>query len=152
MDQKKKAFRQSIVVSLVIMTFAGTAFYFSLPMPGNAPIFPRMAAGFLFLCALGLLVGTLARRSKGQEPEEEAVDFQSLQSPAVTLILVFLYALGFKMIGFYVTTLVVTVALMLYMGIRSVKTVVLTVAVLMVFLYGLFTMQLGVPMPHALLF
>lgn len=152
MDQEKKAYRQSIAVSLVIMAFALAAIYFSLPMPGNAPIFPRMAAGFLFLCALGLLVGTVLRKKKGEAPETAAVDFGAMQSPLVTLVLVIAYAVGFKYIGFYVTTFVITIALMLYMGIRSVKTIGLVVIVLTAFLYGLFTMQLKVPMPHGLLF
>lgn len=152
MDQDKKAYRQSIGVSLVIMAFAIAAFVFSLPMPGNAPIFPRMAAGFLFLCALGLLIGTVLREKRGEAPEVAAVDFGAMQSPLVTLALVIVYALGFKYIGFYVTTFVITIALMLYMGIRSVKTMAIVVAVLMIFLYGLFTMQLKVPMPQGLLF
>ncbi|MGN0371263.1 MAG: tripartite tricarboxylate transporter TctB family protein [Enterocloster sp.] len=152
MDQEKKAYRQSIAVSLVIMAFALAAIYFSLPMPGNAPIFPRMAAGFLFLCALGLLAGTMLRKKKGEAPETAAVDFGAMQSPLVTLVLVIAYAVGFKYIGFYVTTFVITIALMLYMGIRSVKTIGLVVIVLTAFLYGLFTMQLKVPMPHGLLF
>lgn len=152
MDQEKKAFRQSIGVSLVIMAFAAAAFIFSLPMPGNAPIFPRMAAGFLFLCALGLLAGTIIRRNKGEAPEVAAVDFGAMESPAVTLVLVVLYAIGFKYIGFYVTTLVIAVALMVYMGIKSVKTIAIVAGVLLIFLYGLFTMQLKVPMPNGLLF
>ena len=75
-----------------------------------------------------------------------------MQSPLVTLALVVVYALGFKYIGFYVTTFVITIALMVYMGVRSVKTIAIVVAVLMIFLYGLFTMQLKVPMPQGLLF
>lgn len=152
MDQEKKAFRQSIGVSLVIMAFAAASFLFSLPMPGNAPIFPRMAAGFLFLCALGLLIGAITRKNKGRAFEMTAVDFRNMDSPLVTLGLVILYALGFKYIGFYVTTLVISVALMRYMGIRSVKTVGIVAGVLLMFLYGLFTMQLKVPMPKGLLF
>ncbi|MDO5349127.1 MAG: tripartite tricarboxylate transporter TctB family protein [Lachnospiraceae bacterium] len=152
MDQEKKAFRQSIGVSLVIMAFAVAALVFSLPMPGNAPIFPRMAAGFLFFCALGLLVGTIMRKNKGEAPEVAAVDFGGMQSPLATLLLVIVYALGFKYIGFYVTTLVITVVLMIYMGIRSVKTIGLVAGILLIFLYGLFTMQLKVPMPKGLLF
>ena len=152
MDQEKKAYRQSICVTLAIMAFAAAAIFFSLPMPGNAPIFPRMAAGFLFLCALGLLIGTLLRKKRGEAPETAAVDFSAMQSPLVTLALVVVYALGFKYIGFYVTTFVITIALMVYMGVRSVKTIAIVVAVLMIFLYGLFTMQLKVPMPQGLLF
>lgn len=152
MDNKKKAYRQSIGVSLVIMAFAVAAMVFSLPMPGNAPIFPRMAAGFLFLCALGLLVGTLGRQKRGEEPETAALEMEALQSPLVTLALVVAYALGFRYIGFYVTTFVITIVLMLYMGIRSVKTMALVAVVLLAFLYGLFTMQLKVPMPRGILF
>lgn len=152
MDQEKKAFRQSIGVSLVIMAFAAAALIFSLPMPGNAPIFPRMAAGFLFLCSLGLLIGAVIRRNKGEAPELAAVDFGAMQSPLVILALVIVYAIGFKYIGFYVTTLVITIALMVYMGIRSVKTIGIVAGVLLIFLYGLFTLQLKVPMPNGLLF
>ena len=152
MEKDKKAYRQSIGVSLAIMAFAVAAMVLSLPMPGNAPIFPRMAAGFLFLCALGLLVGTVQRQKRGQAPETAALEWEKLESPLATLALVVVYALGFKYIGFYVTTFVVTVVLMLYMGIRSMKTMILVVVVLLAFLYGLFTMQLKVPMPQGILF
>lgn len=152
MDQDKKAFRQSIGVSLAIMAFAVAAFVFSFPMPGNASVFPRMASGFLFLCALGLLIGTISRQKKGMAPEVPAVQTETMISPFVTLLLVVLYAIGFKYIGFYVTTLIITVVLMRYMGIRSWKTIVLVTGILLTFLYVLFTMQLNVPMPDGLLF
>ena len=152
MEKDKKAYRQSMGVALVIMAFAVAALVLSLPMPGNAPIFPRMAAGFLFLCALGLLVQTIQRQKRGEEPETKALEREALESPLVTLALVVMYALGFRYIGFYVTTFGITVALMAYMGIRSVKTMALVTVVLLVFLYGLFTMQLKVPMPHGILF
>lgn len=152
MEKNKKAYRQSMGIALVIMAFAVAAIGFSLPMPGNAPIFPRMAAGFLFLCALGLLAQTVRRQKRGEEPETAALELEALESPLVTLALVVVYALGFRYIGFYVTTFVITVALMLYMGIRSAKTMALVAVVLLVFLYGLFTMQLKVPMPQGILF
>ena len=147
MDQEKKAFLQSIGVSVVIMAFAAAAFLLSLPMPGQAPIFPRMAAGFLFLCGLGLLIGALRRRRKGLPPETPAVEAASMMNPLMALGLILLYALGFQYVGFYVTTFVVTTLLMLFMGIRSVRTMVLVEVILLVFLYWLFSVQLKVPMP-----
>lgn len=147
MDQEKKAFRQSICVSVIIMAFSVAAFLFSLPMPGQAPIFPRMAAAFLFLCGLGLLIGSIRRRNKGEPADVPAVDFSKLQSPFITLALMVVYALGFRYVGFYVTTAVITLALMLFMGIRSIRTLVLVEVVLLAFLYFLFTIELKVPMP-----
>lgn len=151
MDQEKKAYRQAKIVAVVIMVFAAAAFALSAPMPGNAPIFPRMASAFLFLCGLGLLIGTIRRQKKGEKPEVPAVDYTALQSPVVVFLLVVAYALGFKYIGFYATTLVITVAMMVYMGIRSIKTLALVTVILLAFLYWLFTFQLGVPMPYGFL-
>ena len=151
MDQDKKAFRQSVCVAVVIMAFAAAAFVLSFPMPGNAPIFPRMASAFLFICGLGLLIEALNRKKKGEKSETTAVDFSAMQSPAVVFLIVVAYALGFRYVGFYTTTLVVTLALMLFMGVRSVKTLALVTVILLVFLYVLFTMQLGVPMPYGFL-
>ena len=151
MDQDKKAFRQSVCVAVVIMAFAAAAFVLSFPMPGNAPIFPRMASAFLFICGLGLLIEALNRKKKGEKSETPAVDFSAMQSPAVVFLIVVAYALGFRYVGFYTTTLVVTLALMLFMGVRSVKTLALVTVILLVFLYVLFTMQLGVPMPYGFL-
>lgn len=119
MDQDKKAYRQSLCVAGVIMAFALAAFLLSLPMPDHAPIFPRMASAFLFACGAGLMVGAVRRHRKGLPPETPAVDFGEMQSPLILLLLVVVYALGFKYVGFYVTTLVIVVASMLHMGIRS---------------------------------
>ncbi|MGN0974638.1 MAG: tripartite tricarboxylate transporter TctB family protein, partial [Gemmiger sp.] len=99
-NKEKKAYRQSIAVAVVIMAFAAAAFLLSLPMPGNAPIFPRMASAFLFACGLGLLISAVRRRKRGEKPETPAVDFSTLQSPLVIFLLVVVYALGFKYVGF----------------------------------------------------
>ena len=70
-----------------------------------------------------------------------------MMNPLMALGLILLYALGFQYVGFYVTTFVVTTLLMLFMGIRSVRTMVLVEVILLVFLYWLFSVQLKVPMP-----
>ena len=147
MDQEKRALRQEICVSVIIMAFAVTAFVLSLPMPGQAPIFPRMASAFLFLCGLGLLIGTLLRHKKGLPAETPAVEPSTMANPLIAFVIILIYALGFQYVGFYVTTFVVTTLLMLFMGIRSVKTWALVEGILLVFLYWLFTVQLSVPMP-----
>ncbi|RGX53625.1 MULTISPECIES: tripartite tricarboxylate transporter TctB family protein [Anaerotruncus] len=151
MDQDKKAYRQSLCVAGVIMAFALAAFLLSLPMPDHAPIFPRMASAFLFACGAGLMVGAVRRHRKGLPPETPAVDFGEMQSPLILLLLVVVYALGFKYVGFYVTTLVIVVASMLHMGIRSVKTIALVTVILLAFLFWLFTIQLGIHMPQGIL-
>ena len=151
MDQDKKAYRQSLCVAGVIMAFARAAFLLSLPMPDHAPIFPRMASAFLFACGAGLMVGAVRRHRKGLPPETPAVDFGEMQSPLILLLLVVVYALGFKYVGFYVTTLVIVVASMLHMGIRSVKTIALVTVILLAFLFWLFTIQLGIHMPQGIL-
>lgn len=151
MDQDKKAYRQSLWVAGIVMAFALAAFLFSLPMPGNAPVFPRMASGFLFFCGGALMVGSVRRHRRGEAPEVEAVPLSALRSPASTLGIAVLYVLGFKYIGFYVSTLAMVVGYMLYMGIRSVKTIAMVTGILLVFLYWLFTIQLGVPMPRGIL-
>ena len=151
MDQDKKAYRQSLCVAGVIMAFALAAFLLSLPMPDHAPIFPRMASAFLLACGAGLMVGAVRRHRKGLPPETPAVDFGEMQSPLILLLLVVVYALGFKYVGFYVTTLVIVVASMLHMGIRSVKTIALVTVILLAFLFWLFTIQLGIHMPQGIL-
>lgn len=151
MKPDKRSYHQSVIVSVVIMGFALTAFLFSIPMPGNAPIFPRMASIFLFLCGLALLIDAVRRNKEGREPHTEAVDFSKLGSPLVIFVLAVVYALGLQYIGFYVTTLAVVIIAMTYMGIRSVKVIALVNVILLAFLYWLFTIQLSVPMPRGIL-
>lgn len=151
MDPRKKAYMQTFLFICVILGFSIAAFVFSLPMPGNAPIFPRMAACALFLFSLALLIQTISHYRAGADPEQEASSWKSLKNPMGVMLLLILYAVGFRYVGFYTTSLLETIALMFYMGIRFWKTIVLVSAILMVFLYGLFTLALHVPMPYGFL-
>lgn len=67
------------------------------------------------------------------------------------LALLILYVLAVIYIGFYISTPAMLVIYMYFMGIRNIKTILITTAVVMAFVYCLFTLQLGVPLPAGIL-
>ena len=54
-------------------------------------------------------------------------------------------------IGFYVTTPIMLVVSMRMMGIKSAKTIVFATVVMMLFVFLLFTVALGIPLPEGIL-
>ena len=143
MEEYKKAYLQERIVYLVIIAFGIAALLLSIPMPGSAPVFPRIASTFVLIMGILLMRQSFSNEKKEVKPEVAALNVEKMQSPAVIFLLRFL--------GFYVTTLIVVTLEAIFMGIRSVKVIILVDAILVVFLYWLFTLQLGVMLPNGIL-
>ena len=151
MEEYKKAYLQERIVYLVIIAFGIAALLLSIPMPGSAPVFPRIASTFVLIMGILLMRQSFSNEKKEVKPEVAALNVEKIQSPAVIFLLTIGYAIGFRFLGFYVTTLIVVTLEAIFMGIRSVKVIILVDAILVVFLYWLFTLQLGVMLPNGIL-
>ena len=69
----------------------------------------------------------------------------------IVFALLILYVLAVVNIGFYIATPIMLVCYMWFMGIRKIRTILITTVIVMAFVYILFTMQLKVPLPKGIL-
>lgn len=147
----KRAYKQDIVSGIVIVLIGSLAFVLSLDMPGNAPIFPRLVSFILVFLGGLLSLSSMIKMKKGVPAMVQAIELYKLKGPVFVFLLLLLYIFAVIYIGFYISTPIMLIGYMYLLGIRNTKTIVITTVVLMIFIYCLFTMQLGVPLPSGVL-
>lgn len=147
----KRYFRQNLVAGLVVMAVGAAAFLLTFGMPGNAPIFPRVASTLLFLLG-GILALLNGFAMWGRTDDDlKPVAFADFINPLYSLIIMIGYAAAITLAGFYVATILMMIIYMLHLGVRSIKTVVGVTALVVVLVYLVFSLQLEVPLPKGFL-
>ena len=141
----KQVYRQDMIAAVVIIMVGVAAFVLSLVMPGKI-----VSSGLMVLGVL-LIFDSIRKIRKDVPTDEEPARLGEFQSPVIVLALLILYVLAVIYIGFYISTPAMLVIYMYFMGIRNIKTILITTAVVMAFVYCLFTLQLGVPLPAGIL-
>jgi hypothetical protein len=139
---------QEIVCGVVAVIVAVPAFILTFDMPERVFIFPRIASAALFIFAAALLVTNIFT-AKNQT--REALTIKMLKSPFVVYVIISLYVFLIPVIGFFVCSAAMMLVFMLYMNVRSIKPFLICIPVMVVFLYFVFSLQLGVPLPGGFL-
>lgn len=121
-------------------------------MPGDAVVFPRIASSILTVLGVLLIGSNLRSNRVASKAKERAMSVSDLKNPAIALLIVIAYVLGIKNIGFYASTLVVLPVFMRFLGIRSLKRILLITLVVSAIVYLIFSVQLGVLLPAGILF
>lgn len=147
----KRVYKQDIIAGVVIILLGISAFVMALSMPGNASMFPKIVSSGLMILGVLLILTSMDKIKKNVDTEEKAASIGEFKSPVMVLGLLILYVLGVIYIGFYISTPIMLVCYMFFMGIKNIKTILVTTAVVMIFVYCLFTMQLGVPLPAGII-
>ena len=138
---------QEIVFSVFFILVSIPAFIMTYEMPARAKIFPRFASGAMFVFGAALLITNIVTAKK---TTKEAVKI--VRSPIVVYCIILVYVILIPIIGFFISSIVMMIVFMLYMNIRSIKTFLIAIPVLMAFLYVVFVWQLRVPLPRGFLF
>jgi hypothetical protein len=139
---------QEIACSAAAILVAAAAFISSFDMPERVFIFPRIASGALFVFAAALLVSNLCTAKK---QNKEALSARMMKSPLAVYAIIALYVFLIPIAGFFVCSAVMMLVFMLYMNVRSIGPFLICIPLMVVFLYFVFSVQLGVPLPKGFL-
>lgn len=142
-------------IGVVVFMYAVCAFFYvhMLDLHPNSQTYPRFTIVLLFgLTTLYLLQMLMNARKHGVESGVDKVfdGFQIVQF-FVCLVLVIVYLLMMKFLGFFVATIVFMIAALLYLGVPKVHTAIAVVAINLL-VYFAFVQFLGVKLPAGLLF
>ncbi len=143
-------YRQNVIAGLVVMAVGVAAFALTFGMPGNAPVFPRVASSLLFILGTILMVSSLISLKRG-DAGKQPVAAGDFINPLYSVIIMVGYAYAITLAGFYTATVAMLIIYMYHLGIRSAKTIIGFTAVVAVLVYFVFTVQLDVPLPRGLL-
>ena len=147
----KQVFRQNLAAGIVVVGVAAAAFVLSFEMPGSASIFPRIASSILFLLGFLLSITSILGLKRDTETGDKPVHLSQFINPAITLLIVLGYVLGMKTLGFYTSTVLMLMTFMYFMGITSIKTILIVTVIVTALVYLVFSVQLRVPLPTGVL-
>lgn len=145
--------RSDIGVTVIIYAFTLFFLVMTLELPSDAQTYPLcLIGGLLALNTLYLARCLLKARGAGiiNDLPEVFAGFQWKQFGVVCLGCV-LYMGVMELAGFYVASLLYLAGMLVYLGVPKVH-VLLTIAVMTVMIYSVFSLFLKVPLPVGLLF
>ena len=141
---------QKTDIGVVVVMYAICAFFYSMTvkLSEDSQTYPLFTIALLFGLTTLYLVQMLVRAKKyGVESGRDKVfaGFQPLQF-FVCVALVFVYLILMKYFGFYISTVVFMLAVLLFLRVKVLHTVIVVVAI-NVLVYFAFTKFLGVRLP-----
>lgn len=148
---RNQEYKIDIGVGVVSFLIGLAAMLFSIGMPGRASMFPRVVAVLFMIIGLCLMAVSILRISHKEESKKEELTFDLFRGPLVVLFMLLVYVVAMPKVGFYVTTLAMLIVYMRVLGIRSWKTILIVTVIVMLFIFGLFTLGLNIPLPTGIL-
>lgn len=148
---RTQEFKIDIAVGIVSIIVGITAFVLAMPFPGRASLFPKLVSVLFCILGGGLVAVSFRKLVSGTESTKPVLSLETFKWPALVFFFLGVYVLVMQNIGFYVTTPIMLVVSMRIMGIKSVKTIVFATIAMMLFVFLLFTVALGIPLPEGIL-
>ncbi|WP_337675749.1 tripartite tricarboxylate transporter TctB family protein [Dysosmobacter sp.] len=142
-------------IGVVGFMYAVCAFFFlmSRDLKKGARIYPLCIIAILFLLTTGYVVEMLFAAKKNGVTSGIPEIFEGFQPKQFFIVLGMLiaYLAGMYFVGFYLATIVLMAASLLYLRVPKWQILVSTIVIIGL-VYGAFTMFLGVKLPVGLLF
>ncbi len=138
------------ITAIVLLAFAAGAYLISFDFPEGANTFPQLLASATGFFAILVLIMDLRRARSEATPKISSKG--STTKAYATYLLAVLYVFGIQIIGFFVSSVLVSIILMAYMGVRKISTYAISLICMMLFYFVLFDRFLHVPLPHGMLY
>jgi hypothetical protein len=138
-----------LVTAFIIILIAGYVLWLSLPLPAGGGLFPGFAAVCTILLSL-FWIWEAARNRRLPERAEHvglALEFDTLK-PMIALAASIAYVALMSVVGFFATTSLFLIGVSLMLGVKSWRTIILTLVILMPLIYGFFVTFLGARLPQ----
>lgn len=132
-------------------------FLYTRSFPGQTGIFPRFALGCLIFLGVFTLVNGLKKTKKDRAVLAEGgtvtrdFTWQECKLPAAGYLLMVLYVIAIKPVGFFASTTVFMLVYMWFLKIRKPAVLALVTICVDIFLYALFVFGLKLPLPRGIL-
>lgn len=140
---KEKVYSLSVTVISALLTVQAFRY------PAESSHFPR------FLCILMVLFSliSLSKALKDKDAEREEISFAStIKLPLIVFITAIAYIFGIAYVGYFVSTAVYMLFMMLLFGEKRIIPMGVAIAAFIIVIYALFVHFLGLRLPEGILF
>jgi len=141
---------QNLVIGLVVIAIGLFGVYNAMGMPDGTRPYTLVVTGIFTLLGLLLAGNAIVYRNK---PAHDCgvVTAKEMINPMIAFLMILVYTLLIPRVGFFVTSAVFMLIMMVWMGYRKIVPMVLTTGIMLGFIYFLFVVQLNVPLPSGIL-
>ena len=148
MNEKRKI-NNDVFIGLVLAAIAGFFYYEATKIHPAAAQFPKIMLALLFI--MSMLLFALGVR-KTLKPElwgksDLSLSFKIIRTPLIVFFIISGYLALMYFTGFFISTIIFIPAIMLYYGVKSIRTILLTNICLNLFVYLVFIRLLNVVLP-----
>ena len=141
---------QNLVIGLIVAAIGIFGIYNAMGMPDGTRPYTLVVTGIFTVLGLTLSGNAIYYR-KTPAHDCGVVTAKEMINPMIAFVMILVYTLLIPRIGFFVTSTVFMLIMMVWMGYRKILPMVLTTAGMMGFIYFLFVYQLHVPLPSGIL-
>jgi len=135
-----------IILSLFLYTRTSS-------MITGAGLFPKILLSSLFvLSIITLYLGIKKSFIITKEQQKEILSFNKIRLSLISLVIVIIYAVLVKYLGFYTSTIIFIFIFMKFCNINKILNILLLAVGIDLFIYFLFEVQLKIFMPKGILF
>ena len=141
---------QNLVIGLVVIAIGLFGVYNAMGMPDGTRPYTLVVTGIFTVLGLLLAGNAIVYRNK---PAHDCgvVTAKEMINPMIAFLMILVYTLLIPRVGFFVTSAVFMLIMMVWMGYRKPVPMVLTTGIMLGFIYFLFVVQLNVPLPSGIL-
>ncbi|MDK2784689.1 MAG: putative tricarboxylic transport rane protein [Bacillota bacterium] len=142
------------IIAVIIVAFSLWLYGVADEFPKGTDTFPKLLLVTLIFLATLLFAQSLRRQRESVHAGEksEKVSARNFVPPAITFLGCVAFVALVPVLGYFTSGVLFSAAMMFYLGARRMRTFLISIAGVMLFIYILFIMQLRVPVPHGLLF
>ncbi len=146
---EKKKNHQDIYVGIGSLIFVAWVLFLVRKLPFDSALMTYLLCGLLAVLGTLILIGGI-RKTAAQKPEEmkPLLDKDGIQVPFTAWLFVLGYVLLFYLIGYFLATLIMLIALMRYMKRTDWKMIIAITVIYLVFIYAVFVKQFGLPLSN----
>lgn len=143
-----KKIHSDVYIGIIMLIFSVTVLILTFDMPKAPAHFPQIVVFFMLL--FSLYIGAFGiRKTLAGDVEKK---FEHVKSPMIAFALIMAYALLINYLGFFASTAIFIAAFMVYYNVKKYIVIFLTMVLVDVFVYVLFTVQLNIQLPAGILF
>jgi len=151
----KKKIDDNIYVGTMCLIASVYFYNMSLSFRGSAGLMPRFLFPLIMILS-GLMIlngiGTSLKWRKNPESAPDRVPPSTYLMPVLYCVITFTYLFAIPRLGFFVSTGLLMVGSIIFLGMRSIKTISITTAGVLIFIYAVFVLQLSVRFPRGMFY
>jgi len=159
----KQRIHNDIIIGIFLVVVSIILYNISNDFPPEGRFYPKVVLIILFM--FGVLItfdglrksifnksAPTSKDNKSAEAEENIIKVRKLKLPFIVLILSILYVFLISFLGFFVSTIIFLVTILLLLKVKKVTEYLYAVIGTNIFLYLLFVKLLNVSLPEGLFF